>query len=71
MTQLDWQQYIESNPDILAGKPSIKGTRISVDHLMGLLAQGWTNDQILVNYPQVSNEAILAVFEYKNNFGIL
>jgi hypothetical protein len=39
---MDWRQYIHSNPNILLGKPVIKGTRLSVEFLLGLFAVGWT-----------------------------
>ena len=41
------------DPDILAGKPILKGTRISVEHLLELLANGWTYEEISENYPQI------------------
>ena len=48
----------------LVGKPTIKGTRISVEFLVGLLAQGWTEQQILENYPRFNKEHLKAVFSY-------
>ncbi|MEO5644780.1 MAG: DUF433 domain-containing protein [Bacteroidia bacterium] len=38
---MKWQNYISSDKEVLLGKPTITGTRISVDHIIGLLAQGW------------------------------
>ncbi len=61
---MDWQQYIHSDPDILAGKPVVKGTRLAVDFLLGLFATGWTQEQILENYPTLSPEALRAVFAF-------
>jgi len=52
------------NPKIMVGKPIIKGTRLSVDFLLDLLAQGWTNEQIIRNYPQLKKEDIRAALEY-------
>ncbi|PIX32263.1 antitoxin [Candidatus Bathyarchaeota archaeon CG_4_8_14_3_um_filter_42_8] len=52
------------NPKILAGKPIIKGTRISVEVILDLLANGWTTEQILENYPQLKREDITAVLKY-------
>ncbi len=46
---LNWKLYIVSEPTILLGKPTIKGTRISIDHLLNLYAQGWSEKQILDN----------------------
>jgi uncharacterized protein (DUF433 family) len=48
---MDWQERIVVNPEVLVGKPVIKGTRIAVEFLMELLANGWTHEQILHSYP--------------------
>jgi uncharacterized protein (DUF433 family) len=61
---MKWTQYIEFNPQVLLGKPVIKGTRLGVDFILGLLAQGWTETQVLENYPQLNHEHILAVLSY-------
>lgn len=61
---MDWNNYIISDKDILSGKPVIKGSRISVEFLLGLLADGWTEHQILENYPQITQESLKAVFAY-------
>ena len=61
---MKWEEYIVSDKDVLLGKPTIKGTRISIEHIIGLLAQGWTEDQILENYPRLTRESIQAVFSY-------
>ena len=61
---MDWRVYIETNDNILLGKPVIKGTRISVEHIINLLASGWTEQQILENYPRLSKENLQAVFAY-------
>ncbi|WP_242063285.1 DUF433 domain-containing protein [Nostoc sp. FACHB-892] len=39
---MDWQQHIHSDPKILLGKPTMKGTRLSVEFLLGLFTAGWT-----------------------------
>jgi len=44
---MNWQEYIMSDEEVLLGKPTIKGTRISVEHIVGLLAQGWTEKEII------------------------
>ena len=59
-----WHEYIHSDPSILAGKPSIRWTRLSVEFLLGLFAEGWTEQQILENYPQLSREAFRALFAF-------
>ena len=61
---MKWQDYITSDKEILLGKPTIKGTRISVDHIVGLLAQGWTEEKIIQNYPRLTQESLRAVFLY-------
>ncbi|HHT9154424.1 MAG TPA: DUF433 domain-containing protein [Candidatus Tripitaka sp. YC43] len=59
-----WQERIIINPEILVGKPVIKGTRISVEFLLELLANGWSYEQILEKYPQLKKEDILAAIQY-------
>lgn len=59
-----YKERIEVNPDILVGKPIIKGTRISVEFILELLVNGWDFDQIIRNYPQLTKEDILAAIEY-------
>ena len=46
---------IVCDPDILSGKPVIQGTRISVEFVMELLANNWTPEDIMENYPQIKN----------------
>jgi len=61
---MNWQDYIVSDNEVLHGKPVIKETRISVEHLIDLLAQGWKMSEILENYPQLSTDSLQAVFAY-------
>lgn len=61
---MNWQEYIISNNDVLLGKPTIKGTRLSVDHIISLFAQGWNEQQVLDNYPRLTQEHLKAVFAY-------
>ena len=61
---MEWTEHITSDESILLGKPTIKGTRISVEHIISLLAQGWTEQQILNNYPRITQESLQAVFLY-------
>ncbi len=61
---MKWEDYIISDKDILLGKPAIKGTRIAVEHIVGLLAQGWSEAQILENYPRLTKESLQAAFLY-------
>jgi uncharacterized protein (DUF433 family) len=59
-----WQDRISVDPDILVGKPVIKGTRLAVEFLLDLLAEGWTAEQILGNYPQLTAEDLQAALHY-------
>lgn len=59
-----WQDYIISDKNILVGKPTIKGTRISVELILDLLSSGWTEQQLLESYPQLTADHIKAVFSY-------
>lgn len=55
---------IEINPKVLVGKPVIKGTRISVELILKLLAQGETIEEIVDGYPRLTREDILAAIDY-------
>lgn len=61
---MNWKERIVVDPNILVGKPVIKGTRLSVDFLLRLLAQGWTEQQILDNYPHLKPDDLQAVFAF-------
>ncbi len=61
---MNWSLYIETNGNVLSGKPVIKGTRLSVEHIINLLVSGWSENQILENYPRLSKESLQAVFLY-------
>jgi uncharacterized protein (DUF433 family) len=56
--------HIVLDPAILAGKPVIRGTRLSVEFVIGLMADGWTEADILTNYPGLSREDITACLNY-------
>lgn len=60
----DWKDRIVTDPDILVGKPTIKGTRISVELILGWLANGWTHEQVIEAYPHITNEDIQAALAY-------
>ena len=61
---MDWRDRIVSSPEILVGKPAIMGTRISVGLILGWLANGWTFEQILESYPNITREDILAALAF-------
>jgi len=52
------------DPQILVGKPIVKGKRLSVDFLLGLLAQGWSEAEILRNYPGLVREDLISCWAY-------
>jgi uncharacterized protein (DUF433 family) len=59
-----WQDFIASDPLVLGGKPVVRGTRLSVDFLLGLFAAGWTQEEVLANHPSLTPESLRAVFAY-------
>jgi uncharacterized protein (DUF433 family) len=61
---VDWKQYIEQNPDVMLGKPVIKGTRITVEIIMEKLGQGAPEEEILASYPFLRREHIQAAHAY-------
>lgn len=60
----DAVQRIVIDPEILCGKPVIVGTRLSVQFIIGLLAQGWSVPQVTENYPGISADDVFACLEY-------
>ncbi len=60
----DWQERIMVDPKVLVGKPVIRGTRLSVEFILDLLANDWTIEQILNEYPQLEREDVMAVLKY-------
>jgi uncharacterized protein (DUF433 family) len=61
---MNWQERIIIDPEIMVGKPVIKGTRITVEFVIDLLARGWAAGDILKNYPGLKNEDIQACLVY-------
>ena len=57
-------ERIVFNPKILNGKPIIKGTRISVEFILELLASGMTQDDIVKEYKHLKKEDVLAALEF-------
>ena len=57
-------ELIVADPAILGGKPSVRGTRLSVEFLLELVASGATQEQILAQYPQLTQDATAAAFRY-------
>ncbi len=61
---MNWQDRITVDPKILVGKPIIKGTRLAVEFIVDLLAQGWPESEVLRNYPGVTHEDVAACLKY-------
>ena len=61
---MNWQERIIIDPEILVGKPVVKGSRLAVEFIIDLLAKGWSEGEILRNYPGLSQEDIRACLGY-------
>lgn len=61
---MNWRNHIQADPEVLVGKPAIKGTRLAVEFILGLYEAGWTEQQILDNYPRLTQDDLRAVFAY-------
>lgn len=61
---MNWKDRIVIDPHILVGKPVVKGTRLAVEFIVDLLAQGWPESEILRNYPGLTHEDIQACLSY-------
>ena len=57
---MNWRDHIATNPDVLAGKPVVNGTRLAGEFVVDLLAQGWTIDDLLDQYPALTREDVQA-----------
>jgi uncharacterized protein (DUF433 family) len=64
---MDWKDRIVVDPEILVGKPVIKGTRLAVEFIIDLLAQGWPEQEILREHPGLTPEDIRACLFYASN----
>ncbi len=61
---MNWEDRIVSDPEVLVGKPTIKGTRISLELIFDRLADGWSEEQLLESYPRLTKEDLKAAFAY-------
>jgi uncharacterized protein (DUF433 family) len=60
----NWEERITVDPGILVGKPVVTGTRLAVDFVIRLLAEGWSESGIIKNYPRLTPEDIRACVAY-------
>ena len=58
------QSRITVDPKVLTGKPVIRGTRLSVEFVIGLMADGWSEAEILANYPGIAHDDVIACLAY-------
>ncbi len=61
---MEWKQYITTDAAVLVGKPIIAGTRLSVEFILDLISEGWSEKDILRNYPGITREQLLACVAY-------
>ena len=61
---MNWEGRIVIDPEVLCGKPVVKGTRLAVEFVVDLIAQGWSAADVLKNYPGVTQDDILACLAY-------
>ncbi len=61
---MNWKDRIIVDPEIVVGKPIIKGTRISVELILDRVADGWSIDDILASYPHISRADVLAALSF-------
>lgn len=62
-----WEDRITIDPDVLVGKPIVKGTRISVEFVVDLLARGWTVEEVLEEYDHLTRDDVLACLAYASD----
>jgi uncharacterized protein (DUF433 family) len=65
---MEWCERIVCDPEILLGKPTIKGTRVPVELVLGWLGAGWRVEQFLENYPHVQREGVLAALSFASRY---
>jgi uncharacterized protein (DUF433 family) len=61
---IEWKRYIVSDPEVLRGKPRLKGTRIPVGLVLGYLAAGKTAEEIIAEFPELTRKQIAACLDY-------
>lgn len=61
---MDWSKRIFSSPEICHGKACVKGTRVMVSVILDNLSEGMTVEEIIIEYPSLSREDILAAINY-------
>ena len=62
--EMNYRERLEINPEIMMGKPIIKGTRITVELLLRKLSEGMSIEELLKAYPNLKPEDVYAVLSY-------
>lgn len=62
--EVNWKEHIETNPNVMFGKPVIKGTRIPVDLILEKLSLGESIEQLLKAYPSITKESIYSCLAF-------
>jgi uncharacterized protein (DUF433 family) len=60
----DWKETITADPEVMMGKPVIAGTRLTVEFIVERLADGWTEEELVENYPGLTPAQIHACLAY-------
>ena len=61
---MDWRKYITGDPKVLPRKPAVKGTRLSVEFVLALMAKGWTEEKLLENYERLKPTHLKAIYAF-------
>ncbi len=64
---MNWRHQIELNPEVVVGKPVVKGTRLPVEFVLDMIAAGVSGADMLSNYPRLTHEGILACVAYASD----
>jgi len=62
--KVDWREHIVSTPDVIRGKPRVKGTRIPVSLILGYLAEGRDAHEVIEQFPDLNEQQIAACLDY-------
>jgi uncharacterized protein (DUF433 family) len=66
---MDWRERIEANPEVLAGKPVVRGTRLAVELILELLAADESETELLEDYPRLTGDDVRACLGYASHLG--
>jgi uncharacterized protein (DUF433 family) len=64
---MDYKSFLTSDPGIMLGKPMVRGTRLTVELILQKLSEGASTDELLVAYPSLTTESIMAVLAYASD----